>query len=267
VEGNIDFDETLEITFLAQYLEELKNLGEHGYKDIPVKAILGGQTVQAAAEAFVHSSNLRSAGQRRRAGSEDGMIKLAELLEPAAQRIRKKHDEIVGTVKASAAAQIAQYRYRLFGDAEYPDATGTPRVEFGTLKGYTDRAGVKEPYAATFSGLFYRQNNQGPYLVPARWLQAKPALNAVGDLDFVSTCDVGGGDAGGPTVNRAGELVGILFDGNLESLPNTYLYTEEQARAVHVSAAGIWQALDKVYKADALVKELGQANAPRAATE
>jgi hypothetical protein len=257
VEGNVDFDESLEITFLAQYLEELKSLGEHGDKDIPVKAILAGQTPQAAAEAFVRSSNLRSAGQRRRADSEDGMIKLAELLEPAAQRIRKKHEEVVGTVDASAAAQIAQYRYRLFGDAEYPDATGTPRVEFGTLKGYTDRAGVNEPYAATFSGLFYRQNNQGPYLVPKRWLEAKPVLNAVTALDFVSTCDLGGGDAGGPTVNRAGELVGVLFDGNLESLPNTYLYTDEQARAVHVSADGIAQALDKVYKADALLKELG----------
>jgi hypothetical protein len=257
VEGNLDFDESLEITFLAQYLEELKSLGEHGDKDIPVKQLLAGQTPQAAAETFVHSSNLRSAGQRRRADSEDGMIKLAQLLEPAAQRIRKKHEEMVGAVDASAAAQIAQYRYRLFGDAEYPDATGTPRVEFGTLKSYTDRAGVNEPYAATFSGLFYRQNNQGPYLVPARWMEAKPVLNAVTDLDFVSTCDLGGGDAGGPTVNRAGELVGVLFDGNLESLPNTYLYTDEQARAVHVSTEGIAQSLDKVYKADALLRELG----------
>jgi hypothetical protein len=115
---------------------------------------------------------------------------------------------------------------------------------------------VNEPYAATFSGLYYRRNNQGPYQVPQRWVDAKPFLNPVTDLDFVSTCDVGGGDAGSPTVNRAGELVGVLFDGNLESLPNTYLYTDEQARAVHVSADGIAEALEKVYKADALVKEL-----------
>jgi hypothetical protein len=84
-----------------------------------------------------------------------------------------------------------------------------------------------------------------------------PLLNVVTPLDFVSTCDIGGGDAGSPTVNRAGELVGILFDGNIESLPNTYLYADDQARAVHVAAQGIVEALEKVYRADALLKELG----------
>jgi hypothetical protein len=264
-ERDVSIEEPLEITFLTQYLEELKNLADHGNKDVPVKAILSGRTPQAAAEAFVRSSHLNSPGARRRlamnqdaiANSEDGMIRLAQLLEPAADRIRKKHEEIIGVVEATATAQIAQYRYRLFGDAEYPDATGTPRVEYGVLKGYTDRAGVNEPYAATFSGLYYRRNNQGPYQVPKRWVDAMPLLDVVAPLDFVSTCDLGGGDAGSPTVNRAGELVGILFDGNLESLPNTYLYTDDQARAVHVSAQGIVEALEKVYRADALVKELG----------
>ena len=79
------------------------------------------------------------------------MIRLAQILQPAAQKIRKKHEEILVSAEALAAAQIAQYRYRLFGDAEYPDATGTPRVEFGVLKGYTDRA-VDEPYAAHSAG-------------------------------------------------------------------------------------------------------------------
>ncbi len=256
-------DEALEITFLTQYLDELKSLGEHN-KDIPVKAVLAGQTPQAAAEAYVRSSHLRRQGRRRAAGdsdddsdSEDGMLRLAKLLEGPAQRIRKKHEEIIGTVESSSVAQIARYRYRLFGDAEYPDATGTPRVEYGVLKSYTDRAGVNEPYAATFSGLYYRQNNQAPYLVPQRWIEARAGLDAITPLDFVSTCDIGGGDEGNPTVNRAGELVGVIFDGNLESLPNTYLYTDEQARAVHVAAEGIAEALAKVYRAEGLLRELG----------
>ncbi len=269
VAGELDTDETLEIIFLTQYLEEMKTLADYGEKDIPLKTILAGRTPQAAAEAFVHSSHLSSPGQRRRlamneeaiANSEDGMIRLAQLLEPAADHIRKKHDEIVVAVDATAAAQIAQYRYRLFGDAEYPDATGTPRVEFGIVKGYTDRAGVNEPFAATISGLYYRRNNQGPYQVPKRWIDAQPLLDVVTQLDFVSTCDIGGGDAGSPTVNRSGELVGVLFDGNLESLPNTYLYTDDQARAVHVAAQGIVEALEKVYRADALLKELGVSHA------
>jgi hypothetical protein len=264
-EGDVTIEEPLEITFLTQYLEELKNLADHGNKDVPLKAILSGRTPQAAAEAFVRSTHLNNPGARRRlamnqdaiANSEDGMIRLVQQLEPAAERIRKKHEEIIGVVEATATAQIAQYRYRLFGDAEYPDATGTPRIEYGVLKSYTDRAGVNEPYAATFSGLYYRRNNQGPYQVPQRWVDSMPLLDVVAPLDFVSTCDLGGGDAGSPTVNRAGELVGILFDGNLESLPNTYLYTDDQARAVHVSAQGIVEALEKVYRANALVKELG----------
>ena len=139
--------------------------------------------------------------------------------------------------------KIAQYRYILFGDADYPDATSTPRVEFGTVKGYTDRAGTPQPFAATLGGLFFRRANEGPYQAPPRWVQSQTALDLVTPLDFVSTCDIGGGDSGSPTVNRTGELVGVIFDGNLESLPNTYLYVEEQARAVHVAVQGIAEAV------------------------
>ena len=238
-----DTDDALEIILLTQYLEELKDLADHGNKDIHIKDVLSRQTPQAAAEAYVH-------------GGRDGMAHLVEILEPAAQHLRKKHEETIVAVETSAAAQIAQYRYRLFGDAEYPDATNTPRLQFGVLKSYTDRAGVNEPFAATFSGLYYRRDNQGPYQVPERWVKSKDLLSSVTPLDFVSTCDIGGGEDGAPTVNRAGELVGIIFDGNLESLPNTYLYTDDQARAVHVSTEGIAEALEKIYHADALLKEL-----------
>ncbi len=135
----------------------------------------------------------------------------------------------------SAAEKIAQYRFKLFGASDYPDSTSSPRIEYGVpLAGIPDRAGVAQPFAATFSGLYYRRNNEGPYQVPQNWIEIRPVLNPVTALNFVSTCDAGGGDFGGPVVNRAGELVGITWDGNLESLPNVYLYTSDQARAVHV---------------------------------
>jgi hypothetical protein len=130
-------------------------------------------------------------------------------------------------LEQSAAAKIAQYRFRLFGAAEYPDATSTPRVEFGTVKGYVDRAGVPAPYAATFSGLYYRVNDAGPYSVPKRWVDGRASLNVVTPLDFVSTCDIGSGN-----------------------------YTSEGARAVHVAAQGIVEALQKIYRAAPLLKEL-----------
>jgi hypothetical protein len=93
--------------------------------------------------------------------------------------------------------------------------------------------------------------------VSQQWIDVKEALNPITPLDFVSTIDIGGGDYGSPVVNRAGELVGVTFDGNLDSLPVTYLYSDEQARAVHVDARGIVEALQQVYKAAALLKELG----------
>ena len=252
VRGNKDVDtgapvnESLEVLLVTQYLEELSKLDD---KDIPLKAILGGKTAAQAAEGFVKASVAKS---------DDGMVRLAMLLDPPAQRLRKKHEESIESLETSAAEKIAQYRFRLFGAAEYPDASGTPRLEYGVVKGYTDRAGVAQPYADTFSGLYYRRNNEGPYQVPQRWVDLKSTLDVMTPLDFVSTCDIGGGDHGGPVVNRAGELVGVTFDGNLESLPDTYLYTDEQARAVHVAAQGIVEALKKVYKATPLLQELGQ---------
>jgi hypothetical protein len=185
------------------------------------------------------------------------MIRLAQLLDGPAKKLRKKHDDVIQSLEITAVEKIAQYRFRLFGAAEYPDATTTPRVEFGTVKGYVDRAGVPAPYAATFSGLYYRVNDAGPYSVPKRWVDGRAALNEVTPLDFVSTCDIGSGDYGSPVVNRAGELVGVTFDGNLESLPDTYLYTSEGARAVHVAAQGVVEALEKIYHAGPLLKELG----------
>ncbi|HEX5431750.1 MAG TPA: S46 family peptidase [Bryobacteraceae bacterium] len=255
-------DSGVEIPLIAAYLEELKSLGE---KNAPIKSVLAGKNPQQAAEALVMSSKLSDLAERRRLEADpaaarksaDGMIRLALALEPAAERLRKKHNDTIDSLNVSAAAKIAQYRLQLFGAEEYPDATSTPRVEFGVVKGYTDRAGIAQPYASTFSGLYYREHNQGPYLVPPRWVDAKAALDPVAPLNFVSTCDIGGGDYGGPVIDRSGELVGVTFDGNLESLPDTYLYSDDQARAVHVAAQGITEALKRVYKAAPLLQELG----------
>src|ERR1035441_8840064 len=189
--------------------------------------------------------------------SGDPVIALARAIDAPALRLRKQHDDIIGTLEVSATEKIAQFRLKLFDAADYPDGTGTPRVEFGVVKGYTDRAAVAQPYAATFSGLYYRKDNEGPWLVPPRWIDAREALNPLTQLDFVSTADIGGGDYGSATVNQRGELVGVTFDGNLESLPVTYLYSDDQARAVHVDVRGIAEALDRVYKAAELRKELG----------
>ena len=186
---------------------------------------------------------------------------MAQAIDAPALRLKKQHEEIIGALEVSSTEKIAQFRLKLFGAADYPDGTGTPRVEFGVVKGYTDRAAVVQPFAATFSGLYYRKDNEGVYQAPARWVEVREALNPVTPMNFVSTADIGGGDYGSAAINLKGELVGVTFDGNLESLPVTYLYSDEQARAVHVDVRGIVEALERVYKAAGLLKELGAAPA------
>jgi hypothetical protein len=247
---------------LTQYLTELVSLGE---KELPLKPILAGGTPAQAAEKMVKTSQLKdAAGRKALAANKDAALKsgdlviaLAQAIDPASVKLRKQHDEIIGVLEVSSTEKIAQFRLKLFGAADYPDGTNTPRVEFGNVKGYTDRAAVAQPYAATISGLYYRKDNDGPWIAPQRWLDAREALNPVTQLNFVSTADIGGGDYGSAAVNQKGELVGVTFDGNLESLPVTYLYSDEQARAVHVDVRGIVEALNRVYKAGDLLKELG----------
>lgn len=233
-------------------------------KQLDLKAFLTGKTTAESAAAMVKASKLGDAAFRASltnkdalAKSDDPFIKLARLLEPAADKINKEYEDTIGALQTSAAEKIAAYRFRLFGTSDYPDGTATPRLSYGIVKGYTDRAGLPSPFAATFSGLYYRKNNEGVYQVTKQWVDAKDKLDPVAALDFVSTADIGGGDYGSPTVNADGELVGVVFDGNLESLPEVFLYTDEQARAVHVATQGITEALTVVYKAKALLQELG----------
>lgn len=246
----------VEVAMLAQFLEELKALGE---KEAPVKGILAGRTPVQAAEEMVRGTKLKDAGERKRlaANSDDPLIRLARALEPSSRKLLKKHEEVIESLETSAAEKIAHYRYQIFGDKEYPDATFTPRVTYGVVKGYKDKTEAPMPYATTFGGMYHRAGPADPYRLPQRWVDGKSKLDLVMPYNFVSTCDITGGNSGSPTVDRNGEVVGIVFDNNIEGLPQTYLYSEEQARAVHVAAQGIVEALRKLYHQTALLAELG----------
>jgi hypothetical protein len=262
-------DDGVEIALLTQYLEELKALGE---KEAPVKAVLQGATPAQAAESIVRGTKLKDVAVRKRlaedkaalAQAADPMIRLVQALDPAARKIRKKHEDTIEALEASAVDRIAAYRFKVLGPGEYPDATFTPRVTFGAVKGYRDKTEAPLPYATTFGGMYHRAGKEEPYILPERWTGAKAALDLVTPFNFVSTCDVTGGNSGSPTVNQKGEIVGIVFDGNIESLPLTYLYSEDQARAVHVASQGIVEALRKVYRTPELLQELGAGEAKKA---
>jgi hypothetical protein len=257
LESPVPIDEGLEIALLTQYFEELKVLGD---KEAPVKAVLEGRTPQQAAEAIVKSSRLKDPSERKRLAADpkaaDSMIKLAQAIDGPARKLRKKYEDTIEALEASATDRIAQYRFKVLA-GDYPDATSTARLSFGAIKGYRDKTEAPLPFATTFGGMYHRAGNAEPYILPKRWQDAKTALDLVAPFNFVSTCDISTGSAGSPTVNKAGELVGIVFDGNIESLPGTYLYTEDQARAVHVASQGIVEALRKIYPAPELLRELG----------
>jgi hypothetical protein len=229
-----------------------------------VKAVLGGRSPAAAANAYVSASRLTNVDERKKLAasraaveaSKDGMIRLALLLEPAARRVRKEYEDKVEAALTAAKTKVALARFAIYGASEYPDATATLRLSYGTVKGYRNRKGEQIRYATTFDGLYKHATGADPFKLPQRWLAAKGALNLKVPLNFAGTADTHGGNSGSPTVNTRGEIVGILFDSNLEKLPNEFVFTDEDSRSVHVASQGIIEALRKVYRADALVKEI-----------
>jgi Peptidase S46 len=167
-------------------------------------------------------------------------------------------------------ATIARERFAQTGFTQPPDATFTLRLSYGTVKGYEEN-GKTIPYSTTFAGAYQHAEEHGnkpPYDLAGSWLKMKSKLNLATPLNYVSTADIIGGNSGSPTVNKAGEVVGIIFDGNIQSLVLNFHYDDHQARAVHVDSRGIIEALRNIYGADALANELtGTKAAAKAAGE
>ena len=264
-------DDQIESMMLARYLEEVKSLGD---REVPLKAVFGSRTPSAAADEYLKTTRLKDVAERKRLmtdkaavqKSDDGMIRLARALEEPSRKLLKKHEDTIETLEVSSAEKIAQYRFRMFGAADYPDATSTLRLTYGAVKSYKDRTEAAVLYDTTFGGLFFLSSKNVPMLLAQRWLDAKGSLDLVTPYDFPTTCDIAG-TAGSPTVDKNGKLAGIVVDGNLESIALTYLYSDETARTVDVATQGIAEALRVVYKTPALLHELGLPETKKSGTE
>ena len=206
--------------------------------------------------------SLSNGGQAAINASTDPMLAVARIVDEESRSLRKIV-EAAGEVKRQAHAEITQAVFASEGENVYPDATFTLRLAYGTVKGY-EEGGNRVPATTTYAGLFERARSKGnaaPFDLPPRWERLRPQLE--GDeaflktpFNFVSTADIIGGNSGSPVVNTAGELVGLIFDGNIQSLVLDIAYDDTQARAVSVDATGILAALRSVYGADWLVAEL-----------
>lgn len=245
---------------LAQLKEELGNMWE-------VKWILGERSPQEVAAALVSQTKLKDLDVRKKYmqrkiediyQTDDPMIKLALLVDPISRGLRARHEKEVTSVETKNGALIARALFKLKGTSVPPDATSSPRLSFGVVRGYVEE-GIKIPFETTFKGLYEKSKkfeNKSPYELPPSFIQKKQFLNLDVPLNFVAAADSIGGNSGSPVVNRKGEVVGVLFDGNIQSLPNNFVYTEEIARSVMVHGQGIIEALLRVYGATSLVNEI-----------
>ncbi len=255
----------LETFMMERALQRM--LDRLGPDDDFVKLCLAGETPAARAAELIGGTALADPAARRAlvdggaeavAASTDPLVVLARQVEPI---LRAQHDweeTHVNSVKAKAGEMLGAARFAVYGKSIYPDATGTLRLSFGKVAGYPMN-GTRAPSRTTYYGLYDRAYGFGlqePFLPPTRFLERKDSLDLAVPVDFVSTCDIIGGNSGSPVVDTEGRLVGLVFDGNIESLVGRFVYDETTNRCVAVHAAGIVQALERLYDAGFLVDEM-----------
>jgi hypothetical protein len=244
------------------------DIEEAGKDDPFVKAVLNGKSPAEVATALVNGTKLADPAVRKKlieggeaavAASTDPMIVLARKLDPMRREMIKWMQDNVESVEQRAGEQLGKARFAVYGKTTYPDATFTLRLSYGQVKGYPMN-GTKAPSKTTFYGLYdraYSFDLKAPFNLPARYAEGKEKLDLATPLDFVTTNDIIGGNSGSPVINRRAEIVGLIFDGNIESTVGDFVYNGETNRAIAVHTAGMTEALKKLYNTDALVRELG----------
>jgi len=255
----------MEIARMTSALEaDQKELGPN---DPWVKAVLNGQSPKDVANQLITHTKLADpavrkalidGGQAAVDASNDPMIVMARRIDPIRREQIKWFEDNVQSVSERAGELLGRARFAVYGTNAYPDATFTLRLSYGQVQGYPMN-GTIAPSKTTFYGLYDRAasfNYKPPFDLPQRYTDGKNKIDLATSFNFVTTNDIIGGNSGSPVVNRAGEIVGLIFDGNIESLVGDFIYDSYQNRAVAVHTAAMTEAMKKLYSAQKLVDEL-----------
>jgi hypothetical protein len=255
--------ERLTLTFsLTRMREELG--ADHPF----VKKVLGQESPEEVATRVLKGTQLRDIATRRKlwdggaaavdaAAASDTMLALARLVDPDARAIRKIWESEVDAVVRKNTELVARARFQIEGTSQYPDATSTLRLSYGAVKGF-EESGRMVPPVTTLGGTFERASGRDPYALPQSWLRARPQLDPATLFNVVTTNDIIGGNSGSPLINREGEQVGVIFDGNIYSLGGDFFYDPALNRAVSVESVAISEALAKIYGAQRVLDELSR---------
>ncbi|MDR1959813.1 MAG: S46 family peptidase [Planctomycetaceae bacterium] len=233
-----------------------------------VKVVLDGKSPLERATELIQNTSLFDPESRKALmegglaavnTSDDPMIQLVLLIDSSAREYRKIMEIEIDEPLQQAYGEISDIRFRTYGTSVYPDATFTLRLSYGQVKGYTETDGSQIPAMTCYDGLYARADEHHqiePFALPERWLNAKPKVRLQTPMNFLTTHDIVGGNSGSPMVNAKGEVVGLVFDGNINSLVLNFIYDDQLSRTVSVHSSAIMEALKSVYSAERLVREL-----------
>ncbi|QSQ15586.1 S46 family peptidase [Myxococcus landrumensis] len=199
--------------------------------------------------------SLFDGGKAAIAASKDPMIQLALLVDGDARTIRKHVEENIDAVIKKNSELVAQAKFDTYGTNQYPDATFTLRLSYGSVKGYMEDGKQVAPITQ-MAGTFEHATGEDPFALPPSWLKSEKLIDGTTAMNMVTTNDIIGGNSGSPVINKDGEIVGLVFDGNIQSLGGEYGFDEASNRAVSVHSDAIIESLKKIYGATRVLEEL-----------
>ncbi|MAT39121.1 MAG: peptidase S46, partial [Ectothiorhodospiraceae bacterium] len=263
----IGADMDMEQLTLTRQLEIMRDY--LGNDDPVVMAALNGKSPEAAAKAMLASTAMKDSASyyalvTGTGSGSDPFFQVAELLQPRLDAAVKTTQEISVRDNTNQ-AQLGRAFFAVYGTDVPPDATFTLRIADGVVKGYEYNGTIAPPYT-TFYGMYdrhYSHNGAPGWELPERWKNPPDGFDMSTPVDFVSTNDIIGGNSGSPIVNKDLEIVGLVFDGNIESLPGDYIFAEDAGnRTISVHSAGILEAVRYIYDCERIARELEAGGIP-----